>query len=40
MKVFLAIVAAVLIAGSLLADYSWRRWMERRREEKERDRRA
>lgn len=40
MKLFLAIVAVLLIAGSLVADYFWRRWMERRREEHDRDRRA
>jgi hypothetical protein len=32
MKIFLAILAILIVAGSLLADYYWRRWMDRRRE--------
>lgn len=36
MRIFLAILAIVLIAGSLLADYFWRRWMAQRREERDR----
>ncbi|HEY1895273.1 MAG TPA: hypothetical protein VGG62_03330 [Terracidiphilus sp.] len=33
MKVLLAIVAAVIVAASLFADYKWRRWMAARRAE-------
>lgn len=39
MKVLLAIVAIVIVAGSLAADFYWRRWMALRRQERERDRR-
>jgi len=31
MKIFLGIVALLLIAGSFYADYRWRRWMAERR---------
>ncbi len=31
MKLILAIVAAIVIAGSLVADYKWRQWMAARR---------
>lgn len=34
MIVFLGIVAIVLIAASLFADYKWRRWMASRRQER------
>ena len=34
MKVLLAIVAAVIVAASLFADYKWRRWMAARRAER------
>lgn len=35
MKVFLGIVAILLIAGSIYADYKWRRWMAARRAERQ-----
>lgn len=35
MKVFLGIVAVLLIAGSFYADYKWRRWMAARRAERQ-----
>jgi hypothetical protein len=31
MKLFLGIVAALIIGGSLWADYKWRRWIGERR---------
>jgi len=31
MKLILAIIAAIVIAGSLFADYKWRQWMATRR---------
>jgi hypothetical protein len=31
MKIFLAIVAVLLVAGSFYADYKWRQWIARRR---------
>jgi hypothetical protein len=40
MKIVLAIVAAVIIAGSLFADYKWRQWIAARRRERDSDRRA
>ena len=40
MKLLLILIAVTLVAGSLAADYFWRRWMARRKEERERDRRA
>jgi hypothetical protein len=35
MKVILVIVAVVLIAGSIFADYKWRQWMAARRRERQ-----
>jgi hypothetical protein len=35
MKVFLGIVAILLIAGSFYADYKWRKWMAARRAERQ-----
>jgi hypothetical protein len=35
MRVFLGIVAILLIAGSFYADYRWRRWMADRRAERQ-----
>jgi hypothetical protein len=35
MKVFLGIVAVLLIAGSFYADYKWRKWMAARRAERQ-----
>jgi hypothetical protein len=34
MKLLLAIVAIVLVAGSFFADYKWRKWMAARRAER------
>jgi hypothetical protein len=39
MKLLLILVAIGLVAGSLVADFYWRRWMARRREERDRDQR-
>jgi membrane-anchored protein YejM (alkaline phosphatase superfamily) len=35
MKLILIIVAVVVIAGSVFADWKWRRWMEARRRERD-----
>jgi hypothetical protein len=35
MKIFLGVLALVLVAASLLADYKWRQWMAKRRRERE-----
>ena len=35
MKIVLAILAAIVIAGSFFADYKWRQWMAARRRERE-----
>jgi hypothetical protein len=35
MKLFLAIAAILLIAGSFYADYRWRKWMAERRAERQ-----
>ena len=41
MKLVLIIVAVLVLAGSLVADYKWRQWMAaRRRERSEPDTRA
>jgi hypothetical protein len=40
MKIFLAIFAVVIVAGSLFADYKWRQWMAARRHDRDIDRRA
>jgi hypothetical protein len=37
MKLILAIVAVVVIAASIFADYKWRRWMADRRRERDQD---
>ncbi|MDR3736869.1 MAG: hypothetical protein P4L10_15215 [Acidobacteriaceae bacterium] len=34
MKIFLGIVALVVVAGSFYADYKWRQWMAARRRER------
>ncbi len=34
MKLFLFILAVVVVAVSLFADYKWRRWMAARRDRK------
>ena len=38
MKIFLAILVVLVVAGSLLADYKWRQWMGARRREHNPDR--
>jgi len=35
MKIFLGILVAVLVAGSLFADYKWRQWMAARRRDRQ-----
>jgi hypothetical protein len=41
MKLILIVVAVLVLAGSLVADYKWRQWMAaRRRERNESDPRA
>jgi hypothetical protein len=35
MKLLIAILALLLVAGSIFADYKWRRWMARRAAEKD-----
>ncbi|HTX76080.1 MAG TPA: hypothetical protein VMD29_07750 [Terracidiphilus sp.] len=40
MKILLAILAILLVGGSFLADFYWRRWMAQRRQEHDRDRRS
>jgi hypothetical protein len=35
MKIVLAIVAVLVVAGSLFADYKWRQWMAARRRERD-----
>ncbi len=34
MKIFLAILAIVLIVASLIADYKWRRWIAARKRDR------
>lgn len=40
MKFFLIVLAVVIIAGSVFADYKWRQWMAARRREHDQDRHA
>jgi hypothetical protein len=35
MKIFLGILAVVLVALSVFADYKWRRWMAARRRDRQ-----
>jgi hypothetical protein len=35
MKIFLAIAAILLVAGSFYADYKWRQWIARRRRDRD-----
>ena len=35
MRMFIAILAAVLIAAFLVADYKWRQWMAARRRDRQ-----
>ena len=37
MKLFLIIIVLTLIAASFYADYRWKRWMEARKAEREKD---
>jgi hypothetical protein len=37
-KAILIIVAVVVVAASIFADYKWRRWLAARRQEREADR--
>jgi Ni/Co efflux regulator RcnB len=38
MRLLLSILAAAVIAASLIADYKWRQWMAARRQDREQDR--
>jgi len=40
MKIFLIILAALIIGGSVFADYKWRQWMADRRRDRDGERRA
>jgi hypothetical protein len=40
MKLVLIVLAALIIAGSVFADYKWRQWMAARRREHDSDRRS
>jgi len=40
MKLLLAVLAVLIIAGSLFADYKWRRWISARRHDRDPHRRA
>jgi hypothetical protein len=35
MKIFLGILAIVLVAASVFADYKWRQWMAARRRDRQ-----
>jgi hypothetical protein len=35
MKIFLGILALVLVAASVFADYKWRQWMAARRRDRQ-----
>jgi len=35
MKILIAIVVIVLVAGSLFADYKWKRWMAERKRDRQ-----
>lgn len=37
MMIVLVVLAIVVIAGSIWADYRWRRWMAERRRDRDRD---
>ena len=37
MKIVFVIMAVLVIAGSLFADYKWRRWMDARRRDHQDD---
>jgi len=36
MRILLVIVAIVIIAGSIFADYKWRQWMARHQRDRDR----
>ncbi|HLX74458.1 MAG TPA: hypothetical protein VKR26_06955 [Terriglobales bacterium] len=40
MKIFLIILAVLIIGGSVFADYKWRQWMAARRRDRDGERRA
>jgi len=40
MKILLLIAVLLIIAGSLFADYKWRRWIAERRRDRDEERRA
>jgi hypothetical protein len=40
MRLLLAIIAVLVLAASLYADYRWRRWMSARRQERDRSDRS
>jgi hypothetical protein len=35
MKIFLAIIVVLVVAGSLFADYKWRQWIAARRRDRQ-----
>jgi hypothetical protein len=35
MKILIAILAVLVVAGSLFADYKWRQWMSSRRHDRD-----
>jgi hypothetical protein len=35
MKIFLGILAVILVAASVFADYKWRQWMAARRRDRQ-----
>jgi hypothetical protein len=35
MKIFLAILAVILVAASFFADYKWRQWLARRKSQRD-----
>ena len=37
MGVILIVIAAALIAATLVADYQWKQWMKARRQERDKD---
>ena len=37
MKIALAILAAIILAAAIVADYKWRQWMTARKNEREQD---
>ncbi len=37
MKLLLTLVVLIIVAGSFYADYRWKRWIAKQREQRERD---